>query len=74
MPTVQVTVHPRGLHPTEAARAWHLHREEGMSMRDICAEVVNMMGVTPSFKAMWRAIRNVDAVHGTHAIPESKCQ
>ena len=28
MPTVHVTVHPRGLHPTEAARAWvqtHFH-------------------------------------------------
>ena len=27
MPTVHVTVHPQGLHPTEAARAWHLHVE-----------------------------------------------
>ena len=35
MPTVHVTVHPRGLHPTEAARAWHLHVEEGMSIRDV---------------------------------------
>ena len=32
MPTVHVTVHPQGLHPTEAARAWHLHAEEGMSI------------------------------------------
>ena len=35
MPTVHVTVHPHGLHPTEAARAWHLHVEEGMSIRDV---------------------------------------
>ena len=35
MPTVHVTIHPRGLHPTEAARAWHLHVEEGMSIRDV---------------------------------------
>ena len=43
MPTVHVTVHPRGLHPTEAARAWHLHVEEGMSIRDVCVEVLNMI-------------------------------
>ena len=35
MPIVHVTVHPRGLHPAEAARAWHLHVEEGMSIRDV---------------------------------------
>ena len=43
MPTVHVTVHPRGLHPTEAARAWHLRVEEGMSIRDVCVEVLNMI-------------------------------
>ena len=32
MPTVHVAVHPRGLHPTEAGRAWHLLVEEGMSI------------------------------------------
>ena len=40
--TVHVTVHPRGLHPTEAARAWHFHVEEGVGIRDVCAEVVNI--------------------------------
>ena len=38
VPMVHVTVHPHGLHPTEAARAWHLHVEEGMSIRDVCVE------------------------------------
>ena len=42
IPTVHVTVHPRGLHPTEAARAWQLHMAEGMAIRDVCDEVVNM--------------------------------
>ena len=62
MPTVHVTVHPKGLRPTEAARAWHLHVEEGMSIRDVCDEVVNMLGNTPSYKAVWRAIQSVRAV------------
>ena len=45
MPTVHVTVHPRGLHPAEAARAWKLHFEEGLAIRDVCDEVVNMLEV-----------------------------
>ena len=53
MPAVHVTVHPRGLHPTEADRAWHRHVEEGMSIRDACVEVLNMVGETPSYKAEW---------------------
>ena len=72
MPTVHVTVHPRGLHPTEAAHAWHLHVEEGMAIRDVCSEVVNMSGARPSVKAAWRAIQCVKAVHGTHDIPQTK--
>ena len=59
MPTVHVTVHPRGLHPMEAVRAWHLHVEEGMGIRDVCCEVVNMLGQKPSYKAVWRAIQGV---------------
>ena len=35
MPVVQVTLHPRGMHPTESARAWYLHEEEGMGLRDV---------------------------------------
>ena len=54
---MHVTVHPRGLHPTEAARAWQLHVDEGMVIRDVCDEVVNMLGAKPSFKAVWRALQ-----------------
>ena len=43
MPTVHVIVHPRGLHSTEAARAWQLHVEEWMAIRDVCEEVANML-------------------------------
>ena len=60
MPTVHVTVHPRGLYPTQAARAWQLRVEEGMVIRDVCDEVVNMLGAKPSFKAVWRAIQAVE--------------
>ena len=59
MVVVQVTLHPRGLHPTEAARAWYLHEEEGVSLRNVCKEVVNMSGMVPSVKAVWNAIEMV---------------
>ena len=59
MVVVQVTLHPRGLHPTEAARAWYLHEEEGVSLRNVCKEVVNMSGMVPSVKAVWSAIEMV---------------
>ena len=72
MPTVQVTVHPRGLHPVEAARAWQLHKEEGMRLEDVCDEVVNMAGETPSKKAVWRAIQMVQSVRSSHAVPQTK--
>ena len=73
MPTVHVIVHPRGLHPVEAARSRQLHAEEGMVIQDVCDEVVNLLGEKPSVKAVWRAIHGVEAVRGTHAIPQTKC-
>ena len=56
----------------EAARAWHLHVGEGMTIRDVRDEVVNMLGARPSVKAVWRAIQFAKAVHGTHAIHKTK--
>ena len=52
MPQLTVTVHDRGLHPTEAARAWHLHTNEDMSLEDVRDEVVNVRGERPGKKAV----------------------
>ena len=43
-----------------------------MGIRDVCCEVVNMLGQKPSYKAVWRAIQGVKAVHGSHAIQQTK--
>ena len=72
MPIVQVSLHPRGLHPTEAARAWHLHVEEGTSLNDVRKQVVNLTGSTPSVKAVWNAIHRTNAVRNLLDIPQSK--
>ena len=69
MPVVHVTVHPRGLHPLEAARAYRLHEEEGLSLDSVCDEVRNMEGNRPSKKAVWTAVRQVKALEG-NAVPQ----
>ena len=70
MPVVSVTVHPRGLHPLEAARAYHLHEEEGLSLDSVRDEVRNMEGNRPSKKAVWTAVRQVKALEG-NAVPQT---
>ena len=54
LPTVRVTVNPRGLRPMEAARVWRPHVKERMIISDACGEVVSMLGARPSVKAVWR--------------------
>ena len=63
MPVVTLMVHPKGLHPLQAAKAWVKHREEGMSLNAIIGEgeVVNMEGNAPTLKSLWTAIQRVDA-------------
>ena len=44
MVLVTVSVQKRGLHPMEAAKAWHMHTRDDMSIDSILAEgeVLNM--------------------------------
>ena len=62
MPTVDVTVHPDGLHPFAAVKAWHKSVEEGLSIDQIIAEgeVLALNGRVPGRKAVWAAIRRVN--------------
>ena len=69
MPKIQLVVPERGLHPIMAARGWDLVRNEGFSLADAALEVNNLVGETPSVKAVWTAVKNVDRVAGTDQIP-----
>ena len=71
MPTVSVTLRPRGLHPLQAAKAWHLHKEEELPLTAVRCEVVNIQGLTPSVKAVWTAIQQVERSKEGVAIPRS---
>ena len=60
MVLVSVSLHPSGLHPTEAARAHHLRHEEGLAWPDICDEVLNLKGKKPSIHAVRNAVVGVE--------------
>ena len=53
MPIVNVTVHPDGLRPLAAVKAWHKSVEEGLSIAQIIAKgkVLAMTGSSPGRKA-----------------------
>ena len=56
---VEVSVHPQGLHPLVAARAYQLRTEDDMAWGDIAGEIVNMDGVRPSLKSVRNAVARV---------------
>ena len=75
MPVVTLMVHPKGLHPLQAAKAWIKHREEGLSLHHIMleGEVVNMEGNVPTLKTLWAAIQRVDVAGQDQFAPKSNC-
>ena len=59
MPVLRVSVHPMGLHPVEAVKAWQKHSSDGMSLDEILkeGEIVNLLGHPPGRYALWSAMR-----------------
>lgn len=68
MVLVSVSVHPSGLHPTEAARAHHLRHEEGLSWSSVSLEVVNVHGERPSVHAVRNAVAAVERGRGAGVV------
>ena len=66
-----VTVHPQGLHPLEAVRAWHMHKEEGSTIREVREQVTNIQGETPSASTVWSAVKRVDDMAADDFVPAS---
>ena len=71
MPVVSVVVHPSGLHPIEAVKAWHKHTEEGMSLDTILEEggILNMQGDVAGRYAVWSGIKRVAAMSSLDVLP-----
>ena len=72
MPSFTLSVHPRGLHPLQAAHAWHLHKQEGLPLRAVRDEVTNVMGETPSVKAVWTAVQAVERSKEGDRVPRTR--
>ena len=74
MPVVQVVVHPAGLHPIEAVKAYYKHAEQHMSVDEIIAEgeIRNMNGDLPGRKCVYGAIRRVGGMDDGAILPQPK--
>ena len=72
MPVASVTIHPRGLNPLQAAKAWYLHKEEGLPLPAVRLEVTNALGCTPSVKAVWTAVHAAERSHGGDGVPRTR--
>ena len=61
MPIVSVTVHPEGLHPIEAVKAYHKATDQNMSVDEIIkeGELHNLSGALAGRKALYAAIKRV---------------
>ena len=75
MPVANVVVHPAGLHPIEAVKAYYKQTEEHVSVDEIIAEVEvhNMKGDLPGRKRVYGAIRRVRDMDGGALLPQPKC-
>ena len=62
MVLVRVSIHPSGLAPAEAAKAWYLRTKEKAEWKEIRAQCVNAKGKTPSMGACRTAVARMCAV------------
>ena len=61
-----VSVHPLGLSPAEAAKAWHMRVHQKRTWADIRAAVKNVQGMTPgSNHAIENAVKRMALSGGT---------
>ena len=73
MPVVSVAVHPDGLHPIEAVKAWHKRTYDEITVDQIIdeGEVVNLRGDVPGRKGLYAAIRRADEMGKGPVLPKS---
>ena len=65
------TVHPKGLDPFQAAKAWHLRCHEGLQWKAVRSLVRTVSGAPPGQDALEDAVARVDAQRCTAAFKKS---
>ena len=58
-------VHPKGLDPFQAAKAWHLRKQEGLPWKVVRFQVHTMSGTHPGMDAVQDAVGRVEAQRRT---------
>ena len=61
----QCVVHPKGLDPFQAAKAWHLRMQEGSPWKEVRARVHTMTGERPGQDAVEDAVQRVEPQRNT---------
>ena len=59
-------VHPKGLNPFQAAKAWHLRVRDGLAWKEVRAQVHTINGTHPGQDAVEDAVARVEAQRHTH--------
>ena len=65
------TVHPKGLDPFQAAKAWLLRMEQGLPWQAVRSHVRTVSGMPPGQDALEDAVARVDGQHHTAAFGRS---
>ena len=58
-------VHPKGLDPFQAAKAWHLRKKDGLPWQVVRLQVCTMSGTQPGRMAVEDAVRRIEAQRQT---------
>ena len=74
MPKVSVTVHPSGMHPIEAVKAYYKYTEGDMSLDEIIreGEISNLAGDPAGRNAVYAAIGRVRKMSPSDLVPPTK--
>ena len=62
-----IVVHPRGLDPFQAAKAWQLRKVMGLPWKKVQAQLSTVDGGRPGPRGMLAAVRRIDAQRHTAA-------
>ena len=66
-----VRLHPKGLDPFQASKAWLLQKKLKQSWRDVRKQVRAVSGNLPGQRALRNAVHGASALR--HGIPKPKC-
>jgi hypothetical protein len=62
MVVLSVSVHPQGLSPASAAKAWYLKTKQGFSWPEVQAEVSNVDGSVAGIQAIRNAVARMSQI------------